>query len=133
MLTWKTRKVNDIDTNPLECWWAVGMIGDSARLFTIVPQYPNVNGDGYTVDSNADPELYVLFETLGGEHFSKTRLPGDYKSWLQARLWDEYTFERNKTCFVRAFKTLDEAKARAQVQIDKIAEISDAYFPKEDK
>lgn len=129
MLIWKERKENDIETNPLECWYAVGFVGDSPRLYQIVPQYPNPNGDGYTVDSHKDPELYVLFETLGGEHFAKTKIPErDGTQWLAARIWDEYTFEKSRPCFVRAFKTLDEAKARAEVQISHIQSIIDTYL-----
>ena len=133
MLNWKERKVNDIDTNPLECWYAVGFVGESPRLYQIEPQYPNPNGDGYTVDSTKEPELYILFETLGGEHFAKTRYPEDGPNWLSYRLWGDYTFTKNPRGFVRAFKTLDEAKSRAEIQISAIQNIIDAYAPEESK
>ena len=132
MLNWKERKVNDIETNPLECWYAVGFVGESPRLYQIEPQYPNPNGDGYTVDTSKEPELYILFETLGGEHFSKTRYPEDGTSWLGLRLWEDYTFEKPRN-FVRAFNTIEEAKERAETQISAIQNIIDIYSPKENK
>ena len=128
MLEWKERKVNDIPENPLECWYAVGFIGSSPRLYTIIPQYPNPNGDGYTVDTNADPELYVLFETLNGEHFSETKIPGrDGLAWMSDRLWDDYTFTKSAPGFVRAYKTIEEAKKRAEVQIEVVKNLVDAF------
>lgn len=127
MLNWEERKVNDIDTNPLECWYAVGFVGESPRLYQIEPQYPNPNGDGYTVDTSKEPELYILFETLGGEHFSKTRFPEDGTEWLLNRLWGDYTFEDGRRRLVRAFRTLDEAKKRAEVQISAIENLIEKY------
>lgn len=133
MLNWKERKVNDIETNPLECWYAVGFVGETPRLYQIEPQYPNPNGDGYTVDPSKEPELYILFETIGGEHFSKTRLPEDGTGWLRNRLWEDYAFEDWRRRFVRAFSTLDEAKKRAEVQISEIQNIIDAYVQEKNK
>ena len=133
MLTWKERKVNDIETNPLECWYAVGFVGESPRLYQIYPQYPNPNGDGYTVDPTQGPELYILFETLGGEHFAQTKIPEqDGLAWMSDRIWDDYTFTNSAPMLVRAFKTLDEAKKRAQHQIDAIRGLIDAYAPSQE-
>lgn len=133
MLAWKERKVNDIETNPLECWYAVGFVGQSPRLYQIFPQYPNPNGDGYTVDSKQEPELYILFETLGGEHFAQTKIPErDGLSWMSDRIWDDYTFTKSAPMLVRAYKTIDEAKRRAEVQIDAIQGLIDTYAPEKD-
>lgn len=132
MLTWKERKVNDIDTNPLECWYAVGFVGDSPHLYQIFPQYPNTNGDGYTVDTKLDPELYILFETLDGEHFAQTKIPErDGLRWMSDRIWDDYTFTKSAPMLVRAYRTLNDAKARAEIQISAIQGLVDTYAPKE--
>ena len=133
MLTWKERKVNDIETNPLECWYAVDFVGESPRLYQIYPQYPNPNGDGYTVDPTQGPELYILFETLVGEHFAQTKIPErDGLRWMSDRIWDDYTFTKSAPMLVRAFKTLDEAKKRAQHQIDAIRGLIDTYAPSQE-
>lgn len=127
MLNWKECKVNDIETNPLECWYAVGFVGESPRLYQIEPQYPNPNGDGYTVDTSSEPELYILFETLGGEHFSKARHPENGTERSHNRLWGDYAFEDERRRLVRAFRTLDEAKKRAEVQISAIESLIEEY------
>lgn len=124
-LVWKERKVNDIESNPLECWYAVGQVGTSTRLYTIQPQYPVK--EGYITVSDSEPELYILFETLDGKHISVTRVPEEGYSWLGQRIWDDYTFDQAPS-FVRAFKTLDEAKARAEIQRKAIANIIAQYL-----
>lgn len=118
MLEWNERKVNDIETNPPDRWEAVYTLNsdssESRRIYSIVPQHPNPNGDGYTVDDSLPPELYVLFEQL--------EWTMDGKGWYSG-----------PNMFVRAFRTLDEAKKRAEFQHEAIDRIIEDYFPKENK
>lgn len=34
---WKVKRVNDIETNPIECWWTIGECGALKRFYKIVP------------------------------------------------------------------------------------------------
>ncbi len=110
-LEWKEYRENGIDTNPLECWWAIGTVAEYPRLYCIYPQYPNPNGDGYTTDESNGPELYVLTETIARDKGKKSI---------------EDFPERHH--FIRAFDTLEKAKDRASVQIDAIKDILEQYF-----
>ena len=129
VLDWKERKVNDIDSNPLLCWYAVGFVHEHPRLYTIYPQFP-VHPDGYTKAGDM-PELYILFETLHGRDcnacFDGTA-GNRVEDWKDAERWGDYYF-KGKECLVHAYKTLDEAKDRAKVQIAHIVDLSEAYFP----
>ena len=130
MLNWKERKVNDIESNPRDCYWAVGQVGDSHRLYTIVEQYP-CDTDGMA--TGKEPELYVLFEELNGRPVGNVFTnEKELDEWKYATEWGGYWF-KGRGSFVHAYKTLDEAKARAETQISKIQNIIDAYFSKEDK
>lgn len=126
MLDWKTRQVNDIETNPLDCYWAIGMIRKFPRLYRIVEQYP-IDKNGVIIGS--EPELYVLFEALDGrprwDVFEGER---QLKEWEQSSVWGDYFF-KDRGAFVRAYKTLDEAKERAELQLSNIKQIMDAYLP----
>lgn len=126
MLDWKTKQVNDIPTNPLDCYWAVGKVGTSTRLYTIVEQRPaDTTGK---VLSNV-PELYVLFEALGGRCVADVfTTEKELKEWKYASIWGNYWF-KTRGSFVHAYKTLDEAKARAETQISHIQNLIDIYFP----
>ena len=128
MLEWHERKVNGIETNPRDCFWAVGSVVKAPRLYTIVEQYPSKNG--YTVEEGSEPELYVLFEAFSssGRRFSDTfENEREAEEWRYAEQFGDYLF-KSRGSFVRAFKTLDEAKARAEVQIKAIQNIVDLYF-----
>ena len=128
MLTWNTRQTNDIPANPLECYWAVGFVGTSPRLYRIVEQYPaDVNG----LRIGNEPELFVLFEELGGRAVTDVfTTESEVNEWKYARIWGNHWFKGNGS-FVHAYKTLDEAKARAEIQMSHIQNIIDCYFPKE--
>ena len=128
MLIWNTRQVNDIDTNPLDCYWAVGFVGNSFRLYRIVEQYPaDVNG----MCTGNVPELYVLFEELCGRKLSDVfTTERELEEWKHAKRWGDFLF-KGHGAFVHAYKTLDEAKARAETQVSHIQNIIDCYFPKE--
>lgn len=60
---WKVKKINNIESNPIEYWYTVYYERDSARKYYIVPQYPLI--DGEYEDQNSEPELYVYFESIG--------------------------------------------------------------------
>jgi len=118
---WKTRQVNDIPSNPLDYYWWYspyrgGPIGtdeitrSTGRLFLILEQYPSK--DGVCIESDSEPELYILFE--GSCRIDeKTGLP----------------IETGQRTFLRAFKTLDEAKKRAAFNVAHINALIDSYFP----
>lgn len=128
MLEWNARKVNDISTNPLECYWAVGAIREYPRLYRIVEQYPADTKGMRTGDS---PELYVLFEELGGRRIADVFTnEKEIEEWKNARIWGNYWF-KGGGYFVHAYKTLDEAKERAETQISRIRDLMDEYLPKE--
>lgn len=128
MLEWNTRKVNDISTNPLDCYWAVGTIRDYPRLYTIVEQYPaDTNG----LRTGDKPELYVLFESIMGRRVSDVfTTEKEVIEWKNAEIFGNFWF-KGRGSFIHAYKTLDEAKARAEVQISHIQNLMDGYFPKE--
>jgi len=114
---WKTRQANDIPSNPLDYhWWYVPYgtpVDDSTRatgrLFVILEQYPSK--DGICVDSGSEPELYILFE--GSARIDPgTGLP----------------VEVGSRTFLRAFRTLDEAKARAKANVEHINALIRQYF-----
>ena len=127
MLNWSTRQVNDIPTNPLDCYWAVGFVSTYPRLYTIVEQYPT-NTDGLITGDK--PELYVLFEELHGRRDSDVMTTEkEANEWKDAVKWGDFWF-KGRGSFVHAYKTLDEAKARAETQVKHIQDLIDAYFPK---
>ena len=105
---WKEKKVNDIDSNPLECWICKTEMGEHERIYRIVPQYPS---DETGLTTSDEPELYVLFEEIVFEGRDGRIHDSDY--------------------FVKACKTLDEAKKRAELQYSHIANIIHIYFEEE--
>lgn len=128
MLKWNTRQVNDIETNPLDCYWAVGAVRTYPRLYRIIEQYPADTNGMRTADK---PELYVLFEEIGGRRISDVFTnEEELKEWADSQKWGDCWFKRDGR-FVHAYKTLEEAKARAETQISHIENIMDEYFPKE--
>ena len=126
MLEWNTRKVNDIPTNPLDCYWAVGAVRAYPRLYRIVEQYPAVTKGMRIGDT---PELYVLFEEIGGRRISDVFTnENELKEWANSHKWGDCWFKGHGR-FVHAYKTLEEAKKRAETQISHIEGIMDEYFP----
>ena len=123
MLTWNIKQANNIPSNPLECYWAVGYVNAFPRIYTIVEQYPSI--DGYTIDSrNFKPELYVLFENTHVRRISDVMTTeSEVKEWKHASIYGDFWVNGNGG-FVRAFKTLEEAKARAEVNLKVIQSIS---------
>lgn len=100
---WKIKKINNIESNPIEYWYTTYYKGDSSRKYYIIPQYPSI--DGITVDINSEPELYVYFEATG------CKLKDKEKEWKYDSIGDGYKY--GKGTFKRAFKTIEEAKYRA--------------------
>ena len=129
MLEWYTKKVNDIPTNPLDCYWAVGAVRHYPRLYRIVEQYPaDTNG----IRTGDKPELYILFEETNGRRVSDVFTnEKEIEEWKYSKIWGNCWF-KNDGVFIHAYKTLDEAKARAEVQLSHIERLMDEYFPKED-
>ena len=120
-LIWHTRQVNDIDSNPLDCYWSLGRINDSdVRLYTITQQFPTY--DGYTLIPDSVPECFILHEAIGGIPASQV------DSSSTREMFGDYCF-KNRGTIIRVFRTLDEAKARAEVQLEHIKAIINSYFP----
>lgn len=128
MLTWNTKQTNDIPTNPLDCYWSVAFVGGNPRLYRIIEQYPaDTNG----LRTGNEPELYVLFEELEGRRISDVfRNEDELKEWKHAQKWGDFWFKGDGR-FVHGYKTLDDAKARAETQVSHIQNLIDCYFPKE--
>lgn len=126
MLVWNIRQTNDIETNPLECYWAVSSVRKYPRLYRIVEQYPT-DTNGMVLGEK--PELYVLFEEIDGrpigDVFSNEK---ELEKWKNAKKWGDYWFLGNGH-FVHAYKTLDEAKARAETQLKYINNLMESFFP----
>ena len=106
-LQWIERKTNNIETNPLDGYCCIIDTEDCARLYFIQPQYPEI--EKYCINSNANPELYILFEATGHKATEEDKKHVFY----DAINYKGYLFN-NKT-FIRAYKTLEEAKARAYI------------------
>lgn len=131
MLTWYEKKENNIETNHLEFWFAVDKTSKymkSYRYFYIVPQYPSK--DGVMIESGSDPELYVLFEGRCSEcdkEYDKIAGIFDHYYDLIVTPQERY-FDSSKSTFLRAFKTLEEAKNRAEYNIKHMNSIKEIYF-----
>ena len=107
-MQWHEHYENNIQTNPIGEYYCIIDLGESARKYGIAPQYPSSNG--VVIDRTKEPELYILFEAIGREATDWEKQAVFYNSIN----YDGYVFEHEK--FVRAFKTLEEAKKRAYVQ-----------------
>lgn len=123
MLIWHERKANDVETNQLDCYWAVGSAKAYPRLYRIVEQYP---ADANGLRIGGEPELYVLFEEINGRSirdvFTNEK---ELNEWKSAKQWGDFWFNGDGR-FVHAYKTLKEAKARAEVQLKHISDLIDA-------
>lgn len=109
---WKEHFTNNIPSNPLQEWYCIVDVGTHARKYSIEPQYPST--DGVCIDPTAEPELYIFFEATGRKATEEDR-KGPFYNSIE---YDGYVFE--KPSFIRAFKTLEEAKVRAKVQYNAI-------------
>lgn len=137
-MIWYEHRANNIPTNPISCWFAIDFsskYSKTYRYFYIIPQYPSE--DGFTTKDGDDPELYVLFEGRCTEYErgdardslfnDMLMLPEKTNGEIQV-FWDS-----SKSTFLRAFKTIEEAKARAQVNIDHMNAIKETYFGTDDE
>ena len=104
---WIERKTNNIKTNPLDGYCCIIDTEDCARLYIIKPQYPEIKQ--CCIDSSMDPELYILFEATGHKATEEDKKHVFY----DAINYNGYMFS-NET-FIRAYKTLEDAKARAYI------------------
>lgn len=113
---WKEKRVNNLDSNPIEGWWCVAKVGDTVRLYVIKPQQPQ---DESGLVTSEEPEGYVLFEGLCATRRNYDENPmSSYDGWMAPRL-----------SFVHMYKTLDSAKQRAATQAGHINDIIKRYFP----
>jgi len=107
---WKEHKANNIPTNPLEEYYCLIDLKDCVRKYSIVPQYPEI--DTCCIDTKADPELYILFEAVGDRATDEDK--ERYSFIYESNNYDGCLFK--KKSFVRAYKTMEEAKKRAYLQ-----------------
>ena len=98
---WKVKKVNDIETNPIECWWTIGECGTLKRFYKIVP-FPAQDERGLVL---SDSKYYLLYEALG--------------------------VESDKVSVVGVYESLDSAQKRAKFQLMNIALLIMTYCDKE--
>lgn len=96
---------NNLRENPLEEWYCIVDVGNSARKYGIKPQYPLK--DGIYTDVNADPEYYILFESTGRKATENDKNKRFYKNVN----FDGYIFD-NET-FIRVFKNKEDAQKKA--------------------
>ena len=98
---WKIKRVNDIETNPIECWWTIGECGTLKRFYKIVPfSYQDEKGVVLS-----DSKYYLLYEALG--------------------------IESDKASVVGVYESLDQAQKRAKFQLMNIALLIMVYCDKE--
>ena len=139
-LTWREHRANNIESNPISFWFAIdysSKYNKTYRYFYIIPQYPSE--DGVTIkDWKDDPELYVLFEGRCTE-YEKGDIEYETKNGKGWEYFEDLlVFEENgevkaywdssKSTFLRACKTMDEAKHRSDVNIDHMKAIKETYF-----
>jgi hypothetical protein len=105
---WKEHYENNMNTNPLQEWCCIIDVGDTARKYSIVPQYPSK--DGICVDHSCDPEYYILMEAIGRKATDEDKNSFVY----QYSNYDGYMF--NTPSLVRVFTDMESAKKRAYVQ-----------------
>lgn len=138
-LIWREHRANNMESNPISFWFAIdysSKYNKTYRYFYIIPQYPSK--DGVTIKDGDDPELYVLFEGRCTEYEK-----GDIEyETRNGRGWEYFedliVFEENgevkaywdssKSTFLRAYKTMDEAKHRSDVNIAHMKEIIETCF-----
>ena len=62
-LTWNEKRVNNIDTNPVECWYAIGEFGTLRRFYKIVP-FSKCDEHGMSLGTG---EYFIVYESLGAD------------------------------------------------------------------
>ena len=121
---WKEHYTNNIPTNPLQEYYCIVDVGNHARKYSVEPQYPS--DDGVCVNSAAEPELYIFFEAIGRKATEDDKKSPFYNSVE----YDGYVFENPS--FIRAYKTMEEAKARAEVQYNAVFKYAMSFVAPDD-
>lgn len=109
---WQEHFENNIPNNPLGEYYCIIDVGNHARKYSVVPQYPSK--DGICVNRDCEPEYYVLFESCGHKANIQERQDPFYQSYH----FNGYVFGHNS--FIRVFKTFEDAKKRAYIQYKSI-------------
>ena len=99
-MDWKVKKVNDIEENPIECWWAIGDCGTLRRFYKIVPM-SKTDVNGKVLEEN---KYFCLWEGLG--------------------------IESDKLLMIAVYENLEDAKTRAKMQLVIINNLIKDYCPK---
>ena len=98
-LEWKEQKVNDIESNPIGCWYTIGECGTLRRFYKIIPM-SKCDTKGMVIDEN---HYFCLYEACG--------------------------IESDKVSLVAIYESLDDAKERAKMQLLVINNIIKNYCP----
>ena len=101
-LEWKEQKVNDIESNPVGCWYTIGECGTVRRFYKIVPM-SKCDTRGMVTDEN---HYFCLYEACG--------------------------IESDNVSLVAIYESLDDAKERAKMQLLVINNIIKTYCPQND-
>lgn len=101
-MDWKVKKVNGIEENPIECWWAIGDCGTLRRFYKIVP-WSKTDVKGVVIEEN---KYFCLYESCQADKPENASMVGIYEN-------------------------LDDAKERAKMQLIHINNIIKTYCLKE--
>lgn len=108
---WKEKFVNDIPENPLEYYFCkVRFSEDTKRIYRIRQQRKAMPDSYGGIVIGSEVELWILTE--------------------QIILCDNHSEKPLTECIVRAFSNLDEAKFRAQFQVQAVKNIINAFHEK---
>lgn len=128
MMTWNEKKINNIETNPIECWWAIGNLADGCKRMYIVEPYYEVTTDGlaktdkpykyYTLSECLSHHLLTKDKTESKEYLDKSCFYGDY--YIDTELHP-----------IAIYDTKEDAMLRAETQIKHMDAIWKTYFSKE--
>lgn len=99
-MEWKVRKTNDIETNPIDYYWAIGECGILRRFYKIVP-WSKTDVRGHVIEAD---KYFCLYESCQADKPENAGMVGIYES-------------------------LDDAKERAKVQLVHINNLIKAYCP----
>lgn len=119
---WKIKKVNNIETNPIQCYWTIGTVNGLSRFYKITP-FNKCNENGL-VDNDNPKIYYVLYEAC---NYTTTT-----DSLIKKFDIDYYDgIIPINASMVAVYEDLDMAKNRAKFQLFIINNIIENYAVKE--
>ena len=127
VLHWNTKFINNIESNGIDCYYAITEALKVPRLYRITTQKPFVNNSLFVCKAEDAPQYYILWETIKGERFQGDANPVYSNSWKDESSGLTYKFD-SAPALVAVYTSLTEAKARAMIQIEQIQKVFDEYF-----